>query len=682
MLLLKYAEGGTSLFKEWRSPTAAATRPKGPQSCGPWDATARRWIPEDGNVFCCENSQARQCGDPLDRAGPLYTGMVRNINQRLAELGTRGVDYDLALFGWFQGWSDASNTPDWVENEYEDNMVDFMKDVRVAFEAPDLPFVLAGPGMDGYGSASKSAVCNAQRRAAERTEFVEYVETRPFASKFACLGMDDNACDGLNEGACKAFIDQRFEEAGLSRSDCSKLAPYNGQGQHYSWNAASYFKVGNAMGEAAVSLLGLVPPSSPSPSPPDVCTDIPLVGGWQVISFQCIALNSNGGFDMLTTVSWGQDDRILSRDGQLATASYDGEKWQGSLSELSQEKGYKVFFSGPLLSILKQSGGAQIPLENVVLSSGWNWIGHAAFRPYNVNSGIEVVSGSFFVDDRINTRSGSSLFQCNFDGETFQGLLSEFKPGLGYEIFVKRKLVFKYVTTSAVAYAVTSTVSSAAAGPTNVTGALVGGGIATVALLALLFLASRCVLPPACLLVSPPSLLMPIGLPPVSQSPLCVTATHHKRAHLRCVPNRSSTTAYFRTIVGKSSTSIGLPDNQAAAASVAASVVYASTADASVEGVLLETMARSRMGLSWFKPARVQLLAVPAHNGVPDAPAWSVFVVDGVAVPYEEVAGVRMDESALEFIVERKSGQADSLQHLRMLTRSEFNLWREALSLL
>ena len=50
--------------------------------------------------------------------------------------------------------------------------------------------------------------------------------------------------------------------------------------------------------------------------------------------------------------------------------------------------------------------------------------------------------------------------------------------------------------------------------------------------------------------------------------------------------------------------------------------------------------------------------------------------MNGVAVPYEEVAGVRMVENMLEFIVEHNEKHT----HLRMFTRSEFNLWREALS--
>ena len=87
-----------------------------------------------------------------------------------------------------------------------------------------------------------------------------------------------------------------------------------------------------------------------------------------------------------------------------------------------------------------------------------------------------------------------------------------------------------------------------------------------------------------------------------------------------------------------------------------------------------------RTGLTWFKPTKVQLLAAPALEGMPDAPAWSALVVDGVPLPYEEVEWVRMDEGALEFVVEHKNAtkRDPPRQHLRMQSRSEFNLWREA----
>ena len=66
-------------------------------------------------------------------------------------------------------------------------MADFMKDVRIAFNESALPFILAGPGYDGFKDGSgKGAICEAQKRATERAEFNEstaYVESRHFYRK-------------------------------------------------------------------------------------------------------------------------------------------------------------------------------------------------------------------------------------------------------------------------------------------------------------------------------------------------------------------------------------------------------------------------------------------------------------------------------------------------------------------
>ena len=173
-------------------------------------------------------------------------------------------------------------------------------------------------------------------------------------------------------------------------------------------------------------------------------------------------------------------------------------------------------------------------------------------------------------------------------------------------------------------------------------------------------------------------------------------------AYLTLCPilNRPSTRAYVRTIVGKPSTSVGLTaDDQAARAASAASASGAGASSDTTSSdvsppaqpgpvttgkdVLLEGTVRSRTGLSWYRPTRVQLLAAPAHDGASDTPAWSALVTDGVAVPYEEVARVRVDEGALEFIIEHKptataQDQPPRHEHMRVYTRAEFNLWREA----
>ena len=158
------------------------------------------------------------------------------------------------------------------------------------------------------------------------------------------------------------------------------------------------------------------------------------------------------------------------------------------------------------------------------------------------------------------------------------------------------------------------------------------------------------------------------------------------------LPSRPATRAYVRAIFQKSSSSAGLTvddhaDVAASATSKSAAApssdhVAASNASYSAQSkVLLEGTTRVRTGLTWFKTSKVQLLAAPALEGMPDAPAWSALVVDGVPLPYEEVASVRMDEGALEFVVEHKDAtmRAPPRQHLRMQSRSEFNLWREAL---
>lgn len=103
--------------------------------------------------------------------------------------------------------------------------------------------------------------------------------------------------------------------------------------------------------------------------------------------------------------------------------------------------------------------------------------------------------------------------------------------------------------------------------------------------------------------------------------------------------------------------------------------------------ILLGGSARLRAGSSWYRPVQLHLIAAPKHDSAPDAPAWSTFVVDGVSVAFKDVVRVRMAESELELIVEQKHrtfGNSGVLggpprQHLRMYSRSEFNLWRDAL---
>jgi hypothetical protein len=137
--------------------------------------------------------------------------------------------------------------------------------------------------------------------------------------------------------------------------------------------------------------------------------------GWQLVSFNCIDPASSS-FDGLQAAPFNVDDKILSRDGQgLTFATYNGMRLVGNLVNLavnggqglSYAKGYKIYFTGVAGSVIQQSGEAQFPVEDVVLSKGWAWIGHAPLMSYRLDSGITTVGGDVFTaDDQIKTRSG------------------------------------------------------------------------------------------------------------------------------------------------------------------------------------------------------------------------------------------------------------------------------------
>jgi hypothetical protein len=126
---------------------------------------------------------------------------------------------------------------------------------------------------------------------------------------------------------------------------------------------------------------------------------------------------------------------------------HNGIQWVGNLLTQvpSAARGYKIFYSGAADAVLRQNGEPQLPVEDVVLSNGWNWIGHAPLISYAIDSGIATVgSDAFSHDDQIKTRSGANVRVTTYDGSTFQGGLVELKPGVGYEVKVTQAVTFRY----------------------------------------------------------------------------------------------------------------------------------------------------------------------------------------------------------------------------------------------
>ncbi len=95
----------------------------------------------------------------------------------------QGQGYEIAGFGWHQGWNDRVNQA--ANDVYEQNMVHFIKDVRHDLGNPQLPFVIATTGMGGVKEKHPRALSlmEAQLAMTNYPEFkgnVAVVDTREF----------------------------------------------------------------------------------------------------------------------------------------------------------------------------------------------------------------------------------------------------------------------------------------------------------------------------------------------------------------------------------------------------------------------------------------------------------------------------------------------------------------------
>mmetsp|Transcript_13875 Transcript_13875/g.32810 ORF Transcript_13875/g.32810 Transcript_13875/m.32810 type:complete len:180 (-) Transcript_13875:134-673(-) len=174
-----------------------------------------------------------------------------------------------------------------------------------------------------------------------------------------------------------------------------------------------------------------------------------------MISFNCIG-NMSNTLQVLETVSWKIDNKIITRDPFLKFATFDGDKFVGGLrisDQLLPSLGYKVFYSGEPATLI-QTGLPQSPVEDVVLRAGWNWIGHAPLDTVDVRD-IEatpfIAGGQFNTDDQIKTRSGSDVKFTTHNGGSgafvWQGNVPRLMPGIGYEVKVTNELSFCYGNT-------------------------------------------------------------------------------------------------------------------------------------------------------------------------------------------------------------------------------------------
>ena len=157
--------------------------------------------------------------------GPYYTQVVQLTKDVLARLkdlfpAYDGRGYELAGFGWHQGWNDRVNQA--FNDEYEKNLANFIRDIRKDLGAAKLPFVIAETGMSGPEEKHPRALSLMKAQAA----VAEYPE---FKGNVAFVGT-------------KAFWRPQDQSP-------------SGQGYHWNTNAETYYLIGDAMGRAMLPLL-------------------------------------------------------------------------------------------------------------------------------------------------------------------------------------------------------------------------------------------------------------------------------------------------------------------------------------------------------------------------------------------------------------------------------------------
>lgn len=227
VLIIKAAWGGKSLDRDFRPPS--------------------RGFP-DTLAEVVEQKQKRNPELTVEEYkkgyGHFYRLMMGEIHKVLNDLKTYAPNYqdqgyEIAGFVWFQGWNDQY-APTSVE-DYEDNMVGFIQDVRKALGRDDLPFVIGAMGHNGENQKGKiKQIADAQSDAAKRPELKGNVVTVRTAQYW-----DTEAEAAYN----KYWADKKTRDVDTWR----KFG--NDRGYHYLGSPVFFYKTGVGFGEAMLGLL-------------------------------------------------------------------------------------------------------------------------------------------------------------------------------------------------------------------------------------------------------------------------------------------------------------------------------------------------------------------------------------------------------------------------------------------
>ena len=154
--------------------------------------------------------------------------ILDNFATQYPQWATRG--FEIAGFGWFQGWNDGQSTTTAWATRYEQNLARLIRQLRIYYNArypgkikARAPFVVVTCGFDGFAAAgNRLTIVNAQLAVGNPLMYPEFA------------------------GNVKSM-----EGRGYWRTS----GPNTAQNYHYYHNAETYMLVGDAMGRGMLDLL-------------------------------------------------------------------------------------------------------------------------------------------------------------------------------------------------------------------------------------------------------------------------------------------------------------------------------------------------------------------------------------------------------------------------------------------
>jgi hypothetical protein len=235
VLIIKTAWGGRSLVKNFRPPSSPPD-----QAVLAKELAAAQEAVRKANEQSGKNEPLPTMEDIGKGYGNCYRDMMAEIEHVLANAGTvfpqlAGRRPELAGFVWFQGWNDQYGG---AEKEYAAHLRNLINDVRRELDAPQLPVVIAVMGQNGSTPATgpMKVIQGAQLAVPESPEFRDTVRAV----------RTDVLVDTRAERLVEGWRDH-LEEWNKTGSD---------YGYHYYGSAIWYTRIGRALGEAMLELLG------------------------------------------------------------------------------------------------------------------------------------------------------------------------------------------------------------------------------------------------------------------------------------------------------------------------------------------------------------------------------------------------------------------------------------------